>query len=336
MKTITSPFSNNILMVKTRLESIQFRKEEFEVVYHFYEDAGQHFTTNESDEINLIQVYNQYREKYNLPFPAEILEIREKYQLSAPKMAEILGFGINVYRQYESGEVPSQSNARLIQLANDPEEFKKLVILSNTLNEKELDKILRQIDVLIHEQKKQYENSFLSNYVLGSSMKPSMLNGYKKPNLQKTIQVICELIKTLNPTKTSLNKLLFYTDFFHYRSHGISFMGLEYRAIAYGTVPSRYDSLLEYVCENNYIKRHITQLDNNGYMETYSLENNNLDTKNDFSAEEQEILNLVLKTFKNKTKSQIVEQNHREKAWIENKANYQMVDYRFAFELGGV
>jgi DNA-binding transcriptional regulator YiaG len=333
MKTIESPFSNQLLRVQTRIEKIPFRKEEFEVVYHFYEDAGQQFTTDETDEINLKQAQNQYRERHNLPFPDEIQEIREKYQLSAPKMAEVLGFGINVYRQYENGEVPSQSNARLIQLANDPEEFRKLVLLSDSFNQKELDKILKHIDLLIIEQNKQLFNFQLGNYLLGTNMKPNLMNGYKKPNLQKAIQVICKLIEELNPTKTSLNKLLFYTDFLHYRTNGISFMGLEYRAISYGTVPSRYDSLLEYVDENEYIKRHIKPLDNGNFMENYSLAGNNLLSKSAFTVEEQKTLDTVIENFKGKTTTQIVEQNHQEKAWIENHSHHKMVSYDYAFEL---
>jgi hypothetical protein len=42
-------------------------------------------------------------------------------------MAEILGLGINGYRNYESGEVPSISNGRLMQMVKDPGEFKKLI-----------------------------------------------------------------------------------------------------------------------------------------------------------------------------------------------------------------
>jgi len=42
-------------------------------------------------------------------------------------MAEILGLGINVYRKYEAGEVPSVSNGRLIQMVKDPKEFRKLI-----------------------------------------------------------------------------------------------------------------------------------------------------------------------------------------------------------------
>lgn len=329
MKLINSPFSDKVLSVKTRLETISFRKDEFEVVYHFYEDAGQQFTTEETDEINLVQAYNQYREKYNLPFPDDIKSIREKYQLSPPKMSEVLGFGINVYRQYESGEVPNQSNARLIQLASDPEEFKKLVQLSNVFGPKELEKILRRIDNLVEEQKKSVFQSFIGNYVLGDNSRPNHYNGYKRPSLLKTIRVIRYLIQQLNPTKTGLNKLLFYADFLHYRNHGTALMGLEYRAIPFGTVPSRYDGLLEYVAEQGYINRHQEILSPEKFAEKYSLPPQIEEAE--FTDIELKTLSMVTTIFKGKTTTEIVELNHQEDAWLENQEKRQLVDYRWAF-----
>ena len=101
---------------------MEFRKETFEIVFQYYkcEDSEEQYTTTVLDEVNLNQVYNQYRDKFNIPFPDEILRIREKYGVSASRMAAILGFGTNSYRQYESGEMPSISNAKLIQLADNP------------------------------------------------------------------------------------------------------------------------------------------------------------------------------------------------------------------------
>ena len=47
---------------------LEFRKEEFEIIYHAYmcEDSGEHYTADELDRINQAQVHNQYREKYGI------------------------------------------------------------------------------------------------------------------------------------------------------------------------------------------------------------------------------------------------------------------------------
>jgi hypothetical protein len=60
MKTIQSPFSDDLLEVQTRIEKLNFRKDEFEVVYHYYEDQGQQFTTTETDELTMRQLCEQY------------------------------------------------------------------------------------------------------------------------------------------------------------------------------------------------------------------------------------------------------------------------------------
>jgi len=331
MKKIVSPFSDKLLDVKIREEQISFRKDTFSVLYHYCEDMEQQFTTDELDEINLKQVYNQYREKYNLPFAEEIRNIREKYQLSASKMAEVLGFGANIYRQYEAGEVPSQSNARLIQLADDPGEFRKLVLLSGALEEKEQEKVLKRVDQLIEKQSRFTFDDLIASYVLGAKSKLTRYNGYKKPNIERTFSVIQFLIAKLNPTKTALNKLLFYVDFMHFSKHSVSFLGLEYRAIEYGTVPSRYESLLEYGAEAGYITRERCTLDNGGYKETYNLGNHVISSV--FTDDETDTLRQVTSRFKTYNASQIVGVNHKEEAWLDNIQNKSMVDYKFAYKL---
>lgn len=326
-----SPFSEKMLTVQLRKEKITFRKEEFEVVHHFYEDLGHEFTTTETDEVTLQQVYNQYREKYKLPFPEQIQAIREKYQISASKMSEVLGFGINVFRQYESGEVPNQSNARLIQLAKDPAEFRKLVMLSNAFNEKEREKILKRIEGLIQEEKKDYWQLIINEYLLNADAQPSAKNGYLSPNLAKIQQVIVYLVQHLKPWKTGLNKLLFYTDFGHYRYHGKSLMGLQYRAIALGTVPSNYDKILANVLETDLIQVEYVPFPNGNIGENYTTENTF--NENLFSAEELKTLQTVVENFKDKTTTQIVALNHQEKAWIDNHEQRGLVDYGYAFGL---
>jgi hypothetical protein len=42
-------------------------------------------------------------------------------------MSEILGFGVNCYRQHEAGDIPTVASGRLIQAAKDPQEFKKFL-----------------------------------------------------------------------------------------------------------------------------------------------------------------------------------------------------------------
>ena len=146
-----SPITGKEMILQKEKRVLSFRKEKFEIVYHYYlcTDTGEQFEDDNLSELNITQVHNQYRERLKLPFPDEIMAVREKYSLSARKMSDILGFGPNTYGNYEKGEIPSKSNARLIQLASDPEELKKLAVYSGNLK-KALD---RQISELLETNK---------------------------------------------------------------------------------------------------------------------------------------------------------------------------------------
>ena len=111
-------------------------------------DSGEKFEDELFAILNYNQVANQYRSKYLLPKPEKITRIRKQYGLSGTKMALILGLGTNTYRQYESGEIPSQSNGRLIQLAEAPGEFKKILELSTEIDESLRSKIIKRVEGL--------------------------------------------------------------------------------------------------------------------------------------------------------------------------------------------
>ena len=94
---------------KTMQETI-FRGEKFVYEHHNVRDleTGIEYTTTEIDEGNVQRVYDQYRERHNIPSPAELTAMRERYGLSAIKMAQVLGLGVNQYTKYEQGEMPSE------------------------------------------------------------------------------------------------------------------------------------------------------------------------------------------------------------------------------------
>src|SRR5688500_10288940 len=102
-KKIECPYCDGRANLHKDVKEINYRKDVFKIVAHFYkcEKCQEEFTTTEADTISLTQVHNQYREKNNIPFPDEIAAIRQKYELSASKMSEVLGLGANGYSNYE-------------------------------------------------------------------------------------------------------------------------------------------------------------------------------------------------------------------------------------------
>lgn len=329
-----SPFTNKEMTIVKEWRTMSFRKEEFKILFHAFkcEDTGEQFEDEVFSQLNYNQLTNQYREKHNIPFPEQIISIREKYNLSAAKMSEILGFGINGYRQYEAGEVPSQSNAKLIQLANDPHEFKKLADYCSTLDQKLITKIHRTVENLLEEQKKNKVEKQLENYFFGPCF-PNTFTGYKVPDLQKFSQMVLFFTEKLQPWKTKLNKLLFYADFTMYQQTGFSMSGIQYRAIPMGPVPHNFNSVFEFLANKNEIDIHYTNFADGGVGEQFKAHPSKVFNKNLFNDSELQILHSVAERFRKTSTNEIIEISHQEKAWIENHQENKLIDYKYGFEL---
>ncbi|MBI3234855.1 MAG: DUF4065 domain-containing protein, partial [Bacteroidetes bacterium] len=255
-----SPVTGKEMKLTRERRSMEFRKETFEIVFHYYlcEDSGEQFTTTSLDEVNMNQIYNQYRDKFNIPFPDEIIRIREKYGLSAAKMSEILGLGINSYRQYEAGEMPSMANAKLIQMADDPKKFIEMIEWCSTLDEKTKTKYIHKAQMLVDEKQRNLFNSNFMEYLLGNHL-ADIYSGYRNPNFEKFTEMVVYFSKKISPFKTKMNKLLFYADFLMFKQSCFSISGVRYKAIEMGPVPNNFQSMFEYIANKGEIDIYTTE-----------------------------------------------------------------------------
>ena len=135
MTKIRSPFANCEATLMTETRDVRFRGEMFSCQHSFYrcDETGIDFTTSEQDDESILQIYDQYRKKYGIPSPEELKATRKKYGLSAAKMSEVLGMGINQYRLYEDGEMPSLAVGKVLKSIEDPYIFKRF--LDNSVNQ---------------------------------------------------------------------------------------------------------------------------------------------------------------------------------------------------------
>lgn len=327
-----SPFTGGEATLQKEHRVMNFRKEEFDILFQYYkcQDTGEQFTDDELDEVNINQVYNQYREKYGIPFPDEIKGIREQYGLPANKMAEVLGLGINVYRNYETGEVPSVSNGRLIQMVKDPKEFRQLIDYSkNEFTREELEKINRKINHALNSWNE--ADNFYELVMLGEK-RPGLFNGYRVPNLNKINNMILYFAEKIKPFKTKMNKLLFYADFFHFKKTCFSISGLTYKAIQKGPVPKDYDWIFDNSMEKKFIN--IELVDYGNYMGEKILPTGHLVfDKSLFSESELNAMETVAAYFEKATVNGIVNKSHEENAWINNSGEFKAISYNYGFDL---
>jgi len=312
-------------------KTLEFRKESFEVMYHVYRcvDTGEEFEDEQLSDLNLDQVYNAYRVRHKLPFPEEIREIRSRYDLPATTMSQILGFGVNQYRLYETGEVPSETNARLIQMAGNPEEFLRLVELSDIPEGRQKEKLIKRGEEL-RMKKNEWQN--LVEKTLGVSQ-PSEFNGYRKTGPEKALQMVRFFAGELKPLKTALNKLLFYADFYHFKRFGMGISGLQYRAIQWGPVPSQFEYLFKMAEENGIVDLRYELWENEKEIVIVDPSEGSSFQPELFTESELESLWTVLEKFKKAKTGQLVDVSHKEPAWKANIDQKKLISYNYAFDL---
>lgn len=301
----------------TEIRTATFRKEQFDYVHTGIIDAdGETWTTTELDEANVNQVWNQYRVKHGIPFPDEIIRLREYYGLSAAKMAEILGFGINQYRYYENGEVPNESNARIIIAIRDKDTFLEFLDVSrDKLGERDYLKVKKKV------------------VGLGKFQRPSTVpdsdTGYVSYSTDKVRDIVLYLINKMGSVfVTKMNKLLFYCDFLSYRRTGFGMTGLKYIAMQYGPVPENwgkvYDSLKDIEMNECILPNQSSGI---------RLESTVSYDATSISEEERAVLEDVCHRFSEMNAKDISSESHKEKGWIENNLNKSHIDYKYAFDL---
>lgn len=323
-------------LIKER-RSMDFRKETFEVVFHYYKcaDSGEQFTTTAMDEVNMNQVYNQYRDRFNIPFPDEVIRIREKYGLSAVKMSEILGFGVNSYRQYEAGEMPSIANAKLIQMVDDPKFFMDMVALCGSIDEKAKAKYIQKAQLLVEERIRNISNLNFKEYLLGNHL-ADIYSGYRNPSFEKFAEMVVYFSEKMQPFKTKMNKLLFYADFLMFKQTCFSISGVRYKAIDMGPVPNNFQSIFEYLANNDEIDIFTTEFPQGYTGEQFKARIDRPFNPKLFSDIELEVLEKVANVFKPTSTSDIIELSHLEKAWKKNEKAKSVISYEYAFELNQI
>lgn len=314
-------------------DTMTFRGEKFDCIYTSYRDdeSGESFTTTESDSAWWNQVTNQYRAKYGLPYTDEIIAVRKRYGISAAKMSQILGIGVNQYRLYEQGEVPSVSNGRMIRSVMNPKVMLEMVESSkNEMSKSEYARIVCKVKAVIAESEayklEQYEMRRLFSVPRGAE------NGYAQISIDRLKNILLYFIEKSNGVFfTKMNKLLFYADFMAYRVTGKSVSGLAYKAIAHGPVPVRWDRIYSFFDE---IDQEIVQF-SDGREGTKLVSKLSPDMA-EFSDDELKILEYVSQRFKNETPTQISETSHEEEAWKKYKDSDKLISFEMAFTLKAI
>jgi len=327
-----SPITGKEMSLHTERRSMTFRKESFDIDFMFYkcDETGEEFTDEHLTDLYLTQLYNQYRERNNVPFPEEIVYTREKYGLSQAKMAEVLGIGVNNYRAYENGDIPSDSNSTLIKFAEDPYKFKDLVQMKSDLFSKnELAKTIKCIESEIQKKNSSQGWEALFREKAFHIEESNEMTGYRIPSIDKVENMILFFIDhCADLWTTKLNKLLFYGDFLHYKRTGFGITGTAYQAIAYGPVPYKYHNIYDHVQEKKNIEAVEEYIGDDASGYKFKKTHNGKFDPSLFSDSEVAALTDVVKLLGKKTVKEIVKISHEEECWKACYETKKIISYR--------
>jgi uncharacterized phage-associated protein len=329
MKALENPGTGEPIKVIYKPDTVTYRGEDYPCILTLFQDkeSGEVFTTTESDTVWFNQVTNQYRAKYGIPYTDEIIALRERYGVSAAKMSVILGFGINQYRLYEMGEVPSESNGKMIRGAMNPRVFLDFVESSRSqLTEREYAKITARVEEVIkqipewHEERLAVGRIFRTRRGLG--------NGFAPQSMSRLKNLLLHVIRQMGDVfQTKMNKVLFYIDFLSYREHGMAISGLAYNAIDFGPVPQRWDRV--YSAFDEIVPQSRLVQEQECIVLTATAD---ADTSC-FVDRELAVIDTVCEKMKSLSAHDISELSHNELAWQRHLHQLETIPYEEAFNL---
>lgn len=332
MKVPVSPVTGKPMRVVYEPATETYRGEKYHFTYvSFCDDAeGGIYTTTESDAVWYNQMTNQYREKYGIPYTDEIIALRKRYGLSAAKMSVILGFGANQYRLYEEGEVPSESNGKMIRGAMNPRVFLDLVFSSrHQLSEKEYAKIVARVNEVIADAPKWADEPWASARLFATAR--GIENGFAPQSSERLKNLLLYILGKMGDTfQTKMNKVLFYIDFLSYRERGMAISGLTYNAIDFGPVPHRWDRVYSTFDEVVPQPKLVHEQESLELTATAEADMSR------FSDQELEVIDTVCTKMKALSAHDISELSHSEPAWKNHLHHSETIPFSEAFTLKAV
>ena len=327
--TVNSPYTGKPMRVVYEPETWLFRGEKYPYIHIAFRDDenNEQFTTTESDTVCFRQVTNQYRAKYGIPSTDEIVSLRDRSGLSAAKMSSILGFGINQYRLYETGEVPSESNGKMIRGAMNPRVFLDLVQHSREhLSEREIEKVSARIKEVISKADAWKNEQWATHLLFNCRRGPE--NGYAPQSAERLRNLLLYILEQMGEVfQTKMNKVLFYIDFLSYRECGMAISGLAYNAIDFGPVPQRWDRVYSAFDGILPVYKLIYG------QESVALKADSTSDMKYFSEPERSVIDSVCTRMKDLSAHDISELSHLEPAWKNNLNKPNTIPYSDAFTL---
>ena len=295
-------------------------------------ECHQDLYVNEIEEKNNNRIYELYRKKAKIIKPQDIIDLREKYDISQRELTAILGFGKMTINRYERGGVPTKAQSDYIKLLIDNNdkfiEKVKEAYKNGRINDKTYGKIVSE-ELNVNISKEQIQDNIRRYLKLVLNRRPDIYNGYKVLDIEKIENIVSYIAsKVKNLTITSLNKYLWYIDMLSFNKRSVAITGLTYQNQKFGPtiIDKKYDEIS--LLDDKYIREDI-ETENGNTTKIISNGNYNLEKISD---SEKKIIDTIIKILKNKTVTDISELSHKEEGWKKTK-RLETISFEYAMNL---
>lgn len=297
-------------------------------------NCGQAVEDRVLDEATLGRAYAAYRQQYGIIAPDQIRALRERYGLSQRAFGRLLGWGEITVHRYETGAIPDGVHNDLLLLLQDEEAMHKFV----ARHEDRLSERDRQVvDAAITGRAREMNEFALRTHLRALIESRSMADrGNRRFDFERLEQMIVFFVERLRPSRTKLNKLLWYADFLAFKRHSVSLSGTPYLRFQYGPVPEQYERLVAEVVSDGLVTEVADEAgaerQQAGQRPAAHLETRIRFGASMFSVEERAVLEAVRERFADLGAAQIRDISHEERAWRETPEK-QVIPYALAADL---
>ena len=281
------------------------------------------------EDENIKRINQAYLKETNIISPKEIIDFRNKYNISQRELTSILGFGKMTINRYENGFIPTKSQSDYLKaIISNTKQFMELVEVANVtgrITKRTYEKIKNVNDDLFD------LNEEARKHIEYSLNKPlSEYNGYHEFDIELIENILSYIAsKVNNLTLTSMNKYLNYIDMLSFKENTVGITGIIYQKQQYG--PTIFDRRYEEISKLDEKYQRIDSENKNGDLTTVIKSKNNYDLDL-IGKENLKIIDKVIDKLKNKTVSQISELSHKEDEWTKTN-DFEKISYNYAMSL---
>ena len=251
--------------------------------------------------------------------------------MSAQKsFAALLGMSEATINRYEGGGLQDEAHDQAIRACENHDVIRDLL-------DRRGDRLSgwqrTRVEAALAGEPKPRRGITLSGVPVSMPKERTPQTGYRKFDYLRCVAVVVWLCRHLPlVTATSLNKLLFYVDFLHYKSEAVSLTGSAYRRVQHGPVPAAYGDLQQTMELEGFIEAEEVRYRNGRTGMEFHTGPKAEELDVEFSTRELKILEAVAQAFRKMTPSKIRDLSHKETAWqdTEDKA---LITYDKAMDL---